>query len=168
MAEAKCELLAEAGASVRLRKRFDPTDAEDAILIVADVEVEEAAAIREFGRKNKILVNIVDKPAYCSFIVPAIVERGDLLIGISTSGQSPALAGWIRAKIELMIGPEYRILLEVLRNTREKVKQAIPSYEDRKRFYYRLFNQGFIERTRSSDPAVIEEQFWRELEKYQR
>jgi precorrin-2 dehydrogenase/sirohydrochlorin ferrochelatase len=69
----------------------------------------------------KVPVNIVDDPAHSSFVVPSLVERGDLLVAISTSGQSPALAKLLRQKLQKEIGPEYSSLLKLLGAVRKKV-----------------------------------------------
>lgn len=74
----------------------------------------EAAAVR-------IPVNVVDDPAHSSFIVPSVVKKKDLLVAISTSGKSPALARVLRQKLEKEIGPEYEGFLKLLGRVREKL-----------------------------------------------
>ncbi len=63
------------------------------------------------ARALGIPVNIVDDPARCDFILPSVVERGDLAIAVSTGGKSPALAKKLRTELEDAYGPEYAILL---------------------------------------------------------
>jgi precorrin-2 dehydrogenase / sirohydrochlorin ferrochelatase len=75
---------------------------------------QEAAA-------GRIPVNVVDDPAHSSFIVPSIVEKKDLLVAISTSGKSPALARVLRQKLEKEVGPEYEGFLKLLGRVREKL-----------------------------------------------
>lgn len=166
MAEEKAHLLQRAGANIRRSARFCPDEARGAFLIMADVETAEAKEIRDFGKCNQIFVNIVDKPQYCSFIVPAIVGRGDLLLGISTSGKSPALSGWIRRKLEHFLGEEIELLLKVLGKTRRRVREALPSYADRKRLYYDLFDGGILEVARTGDSEHIERTLWEKVEEY--
>ncbi|MDP2838486.1 MAG: hypothetical protein Q8O11_00395, partial [Syntrophales bacterium] len=82
-----------------------------------------------------IPVNIVDDPARCDFILPSVVERGDLSIAVSTGGRSPALAKKVRKELEAVYGPEYEILLEILGQLRGKViAQGRPSDENRAGF----------------------------------
>jgi precorrin-2 dehydrogenase/sirohydrochlorin ferrochelatase len=73
------------------------------------------------ARALGIPVNIVDDPARCDFILPSVVERGDLAIAVSTGGRSPALAKKLRAELEGAYGSEYARLLEILGELREKV-----------------------------------------------
>lgn len=84
------------------------------------------------ARRLGIPVNIVDDPARCDFILPAVVERGDLCVAVSTGGSSPALAKKIRGELETVYGPEYSILLEILGELRGKViAGGRPSDENR-------------------------------------
>ena len=156
--EEKANALTACGAAVRRSNSFDPGDARDAFLIVADVREDQAGEIAEFGDENRVFVNIVDKPRFCSFIVPAIVRREELLMAVSTSGLSPALAGWIREQLEREYGAEYGDLLHALGETREQVKKAIESYSDRKAFYRQLLDEGILEtaRTRGRDAVDLE------------
>ena len=76
-----------------------------------------------------VWVNSTDDPDRCSFIVPARVRRGDLIVAVSTGGRSPALASWIRQRLEQDIGPEYEALLEILASERERLQAAGESTE---------------------------------------
>jgi len=73
------------------------------------------------ARTLAIPVNIVDDPVRCDFILPSVLERGDLLIAVSTGGKSPALAKCLRKELEDTYGPEYGVLIEILGELREKV-----------------------------------------------
>ena len=77
--------------------------------------------IAQDARRRGIPVNIVDDPAQCDFILPSVVEQGDLQILVSTGGKSPALARKIREELEGLYGPEYAVLLSILGELREKV-----------------------------------------------
>ncbi len=168
MVKEKAEKLEKSGAVVRQRVSFTEEDAEDVFLIVADVEEDTAQKIRAFGERNRIFVNIVDKPMFCSFIVPAIVQQRDLLIAISTSGKSPALAGWIRERFEREFGPQYSSLLDVLGETRNDVKEAIERYRDRKAFYRELFETGILDLARLGDKEAVSLELRRRLEQFNR
>jgi precorrin-2 dehydrogenase/sirohydrochlorin ferrochelatase len=91
--------------------------------------------IADDARDLGILVNIVDDPTRCDFIVPSVLEQGNLTIAVSTGGSSPALARKLRADLEAVYGPEYAILLRIMGDLREKVivSEASPA-ENRERF----------------------------------
>ena len=95
----------------------------DGILIVVaatdDKEFNRRLSIS--AKKRGILVNAVDQPEDCSFIVPSIVRRGSLLIAVSTCGKSPALAKKIRSDIEVLYDDSYSIYLELLGNLRKAI-----------------------------------------------
>ena len=78
-------------------------------------------AVFKDAKKQGILLNVVDVPELCNFIVPSVVERGDLLIAISTSGKSPAMAKKIREQLEKKFGMEYAVFLDIMGKVREKV-----------------------------------------------
>jgi precorrin-2 dehydrogenase / sirohydrochlorin ferrochelatase len=113
-------------------------DYEDSCLVGAFLVIgatdDEAVngRIARDARALGIPVNIVDDPALCDFILPSIVERGDLTIAVSTDGRSPALAKKIRKELEALYGPEYAILLEILGELRRNViAGGRPSDENR-------------------------------------
>ncbi len=95
---------------------------EGAFLVIgatdrADVNEKVSQDARERG----ILVNIVDVPARCNFIVPSVFRRGDLLVAVSTGGKSPALARRLREEIEERYGPEYSTLLTIMGDLRGRI-----------------------------------------------
>lgn len=97
-----------------------------AALVVGATDDEKTNAIISLDARNKgIPVNIVDDPQKCDFILPSIVEKGDLTIAIGTGGKSPALARHLREELESKYGAEYKIFLNILGNLRAKmVKNA--------------------------------------------
>jgi precorrin-2 dehydrogenase/sirohydrochlorin ferrochelatase len=92
-----------------------------ALVIGATDDEKTNTAIASDARNKGILVNIVDDPQKCDFILPSLVERGDLTIAISTGGKSPALARYLREEFETAYGEEYRILLDILGSLRAKM-----------------------------------------------
>ena len=77
-----------------------------------------------------VWVNGADDPEHCSFTLPSVVRRGSLLVTVSTGGRSPALARWLRQRLEREIGPEYAVLLDLLATERETIKASGRSTED--------------------------------------
>jgi precorrin-2 dehydrogenase/sirohydrochlorin ferrochelatase len=92
-----------------------------ALIIGATDDEKTNARISSDARAKGIPVNIVDDPQKCDFILPALVQRGDLAIAIGTGGKSPALARHLREELEAVYGSEYEILLNILGNLRGKM-----------------------------------------------
>ena len=166
LAEEKARALDRAGAHVRRTSEFVPDEARDAFLIVAAVEdTAVSKQIKDFGEAHRILVNVVDQTEYCNFIAPAVVHRGDLMIAISTSGSSPALAKRIRRQLETQFGPEYGDLLQALGEIRPRVKERFSSFDDRKDFFSHLVeNLDLLETTRRQGLPEVRARIERALE----
>jgi siroheme synthase-like protein len=74
------------------------------------------------GEAVGVWVNSADDPAHCSFTLPAVARRGPISVAVSTDGTSPAMASWLRARFEELLGPEYEVLLGILREQREALR----------------------------------------------
>ncbi len=156
LAEEKAFVLQRAGAQVRRSTIFNPAEASEVFLMVAVVDNdEEGRKIRKFADQNQILLNVVDQIENCHFIAPAILEQGDLLIAVSTSGKSPALASRIRGELEQQFGPEYADLLNALGEIRSLVKQRFRSFEERKGFYHHLLEIDLLEAARDGGVEAV-------------
>ena len=94
------------------------------LVIAATDDPAVNRAVYQAGERERIWVNGADDPANCSFTLPSVVRRGDLQIAVSTGGRSPALASWLRRRLEGEIGPEYSDLLEILATERDGLKAA--------------------------------------------
>ena len=135
----KLTLLAEAGAIRHRRRRWRSADLKEPFLIIAATNDRKAnAEVAHRVDSDCRLINIADDPFRCSFITPAIMTRGDLIIAISTSGQSPALAKRVRQELERSFGAEYGKFLKLLGQVREQVQSRIPSIAQRRRILQRL------------------------------
>ena len=96
-----------------------------ALVIGATDDEKTNLVISQDAREKGIPVNIVDDPQKCDFILPSIVERGDLVIAIGTGGNSPALARHLREELESRYGEEYEIFLRIMGSLRlQMVKNA--------------------------------------------
>ena len=95
-----------------------------ALIIGATDDEKTNALISSDARSFRIPVNIVDDPQKCDFILPSVVERGDLTIAIGTGGKSPALARHVRKELEAKYGVEYGILLKILGGLRRQIKNS--------------------------------------------
>src|SRR5437899_9242219 len=87
-----------------------------------------------------MLVNVVDVPPLCNFILPAIVRTGPLAIAISTAGASPALAKRMKREVSDLFGSEYAELAVLLNDARGWAKATLPTYQDRKEFFESIVN----------------------------
>ncbi len=87
-----------------------------------------------------MLVNVVDVPPLCNFILPAIVRSGPLAIAISTAGASPALAKRMKREIAEEFGEPYARLAVILNDHRGWAKATLPTYQDRKEFFEGIVN----------------------------
>ncbi|HCU53283.1 MAG TPA: uroporphyrinogen-III C-methyltransferase [Gammaproteobacteria bacterium] len=102
-------------------------------------QVAEAAASRN------IPVNVVDRPALCSFVFPSIIDRSPIVVAISSAGASPVLARHLRAKLETIIPASYGKLAELARRFREKVKNKFRTTDDRRRFWEKVLEGPIAE-----------------------
>jgi precorrin-2 dehydrogenase/sirohydrochlorin ferrochelatase len=120
--------LAASGKVLQVPALFQDAHLANAHLVFAatnDLAVNRAVA--QLCRKKGILVNVAAPPEESSFIVPSVVERGDLVIAISTSGASPALSKSIRQELEKRYGPEYGLLLTRLAAVRKRLHDGVGS-----------------------------------------
>ena len=110
--------LAEDGKIFWHQRAFHPRDLDGMTLAVAAVSKDVARLVYEEAQIRGVLVNSVDDPQNCDFYYPAVVNRGDFQIAISTAGHSPALAQRIRMHLEQQFGPEYTEWIQQLGEAR--------------------------------------------------
>ena len=116
------ETLTTEGRIHRIDNDYDASHIRDAFLVVGATDRDDInAQISSDAQKRNILVNIVDDPEKCNFILPSLLRQGDLSIAISTGGKSPALARKLREDMEELYGPEYKTLLDILGKLRGKI-----------------------------------------------
>ena len=136
------EALAREG-SIRWERREygGPADLEGVFMVIACTDFTEInIAIYEDAEARAMLVNIVDVPPLCNFILPAIVRTGPLAIAISTAGASPALAKRMKREVAALFGEEYAQLAVMLNDVRGWAKGTLPTYQDRKAFFEAIVN----------------------------
>ncbi|MBI4685532.1 MAG: bifunctional precorrin-2 dehydrogenase/sirohydrochlorin ferrochelatase [Nitrospirae bacterium] len=113
-------------------RKYKQGDLKNAFLVVAatdDNEINE-----KVFEESAHLINVVDMPLLCNFIVPSVVRRGPLTIAISTSGISPSLAKTIRKELERLYVPGFAKSLNKLRQVRREAIAEIRDKTDRERF----------------------------------
>ncbi|MBV9605318.1 MAG: bifunctional precorrin-2 dehydrogenase/sirohydrochlorin ferrochelatase [Solirubrobacterales bacterium] len=129
--------------SIRWHRReyAGAADLEGALIAIAATD-DTALNIRVFedAEARAMLVNVVDVPPLCNFILPAIVRTGPLAVAISTAGASPALAKRMKREIGEMFGEPYANLAVLLNEARGWAKATLPTYQDRKVFFESIVN----------------------------
>jgi len=110
-----------------VEKEYASNDIQEAMLVFSCTEIEEInAQVSLDAKAHNRLVNVVDDPEKCSFIVPSIMEQGDLKIAVSTGGSSPIVARQVRAELETLYGSEMADYLSLLKHWRNKAKSDLP------------------------------------------
>jgi precorrin-2 dehydrogenase/sirohydrochlorin ferrochelatase len=104
-----------------------------------------------------VLVNVVDRPALCTFTVPATVRRGDLTLAIATEGRCPALAGILREELEGRYGPEYAELVSLFGELRKKMIELGWSGQRIRETLAGIYRDGVMERIAAGDQGLLDE-----------
>jgi uroporphyrin-III C-methyltransferase/precorrin-2 dehydrogenase/sirohydrochlorin ferrochelatase len=164
----KARLLADAGAVLRVvspdvepdlealavkqggevvRRGYESDDLKGAVLAIAATDDETLnAAVSADAQALGIPVNVVDAPALCSVIFPAIVDRSPLIVAVSSGGDAPVLARLVRAKIETWLPAAYGRLAQLGKVFRARVKSRFPDVRERRIFWEGVFQGGIAER----------------------
>jgi siroheme synthase-like protein len=123
------------------RRPYEPADLEGTFMVIASTDDTDVnIRVYEDAEARAMLVNVVDVPPLCNFILPAIVRSGPLAIAISTAGASPALAKRMKREIADAFGEPYARLAIVLNDARGWAKATLPTYQDRKAFFEGIVN----------------------------
>jgi precorrin-2 dehydrogenase / sirohydrochlorin ferrochelatase len=157
-AEPELQKLASEGSIEWLRREYATGDLEATfIAIAATNDTDVNIAVYEDAERRAMLVNVVDVPPLCNFILPAIVRTGPLAIAISTAGASPALAKRIKRQIAEEFGEPYARLAVMLNDARGWAKATLPTYQDRKAFFEGIVNgdPDPVELLRAGDEAAV-------------
>ena len=139
------------GALRWLSRPYGPGDVRGYRLVISATDSTEVnERVYRDAEAEGIMVNVVDVPPLCRYIVPSIVRQGDLCIAISTGGKSPALAKKIRGQLEGAYGPEYAELLDLLGAYRPRMKAAYPDEtETRARLWTSLVESDLLDLLRA-------------------
>ena len=107
---------------------FEDLKEKDLVIVAVD-DINLQKQIYEYCKDKKIPVNSVDSPKFCSFIFPAYIKKADLIIGVSTSGKAPALAGKLKKTLEECLPENIEVILDQL----EEIRKKLPKGKERQK-----------------------------------
>ena len=110
-------------------------------------------------------MNVADRPQFCDFIMPAIIDRDPLVIAISTGGASPILGRMLKARLETVIPAAYGRLADLMGGFRDAVGKAIASPIQRRRFWETVLEGPIAERALSGDESTAAAELTRVIER---
>ena len=142
---------------VLIKKEYEECFLDGALLVIAATDNEAInKKVTLDAEKRNIIVNVVDYPERCSFIVPSTINRGDLCISISTGGASPAVAKRIREELEAVFGKEYEEYLDLLTKMRSLAMTTVEDDAKRRRILQRLAEKDIFDIVRVEGVEVAE------------
>lgn len=145
--------LADAGAVHWRARDYQPGDLRGAALAYASTrDPERIALLRDEAARERVLLNVIDVPEACSFIAPAVVDRGVLQVAICTGGASPLLAARLRRELDGQLGPEYGPLVEIL----GAVRRALGPDPARSAILAALLDSPLLELLRRGDRTAVD------------
>ena len=152
----KLRKLAESG-DIRLKRRtYQSSDLAGMFLVIGATDDDALnRRVHSDAQRQNMLCNIADRPAVCNFILPAIVNRGDLIIAVSTSGKSPAFAKKLKKHFEKEFGEEYETFLRLMGAIRKKLLKKSHQPEAHKPLFERLISGNLPEMIKTGETAGI-------------
>jgi uroporphyrin-III C-methyltransferase/precorrin-2 dehydrogenase/sirohydrochlorin ferrochelatase len=147
--------LVEAGRIRYQQARFADQQLSGACLVIAatnDLQVNTAVSLA--AQANNIPVNVVDAPALCTFTMASIVERSPIVIAISSEGNAPVLARYLRSKIETMLPAGYGRIAAIAGEFRDKVKSKYATSQARRIFWEGVLQGPIVERILAGQEAA--------------
>lgn len=139
------------------QRTYRSADLDGMFLVIGATDDETLNhRIYEDAKRLNILCNIADRPEVCNFILPAIVNRGDLIIAISTSGKSPAFAKQLRLEMADRFGEEYAEFLTLMGAIRKQLLKEDHAPEAHKPIFEQLIFRGLIDLMRNEDRPGID------------
>jgi precorrin-2 dehydrogenase/sirohydrochlorin ferrochelatase len=146
------EAMAAQGLIRFLREDFSPGHLDGMSLVIAATnDFSTNTSVSTAAQARGLPVNIVDQPDLCSFVVPATIRRGELILAIGTGGRSPALAKKVRQNLEKLYGPEYGPYVELLGAIREKVLACRRDHPENLSLFTRIVSSPLLALLNSGD-----------------
>ena len=116
------------------------------LFFCAAESLEDGKAFWKLAHEARVPINVADEPELCDFIMPSIIDRGPLVIAISTGGASPVFARMIRARLESMIPSAYGRLVAFAGSYRERLSRSVGNIVLRRRFWERVLEGPIADR----------------------
>ncbi|PRR82210.1 precorrin-2 dehydrogenase/sirohydrochlorin ferrochelatase family protein [Clostridium vincentii] len=159
----KIKVLADNSVINYIKDRYDKSYIEDIYIVVASTnDFKVNNQIFRDCSERRILVNIVDDPKNCSFIVPSKIKRGDLTIAISTNGKSPTLSRCIRENLEKIYDEDYETFLNILGDVRQEVMGKFKDYSKKKEIFNVIMKRDYLTKLKLFGEDIVRE----ELDEY--
>lgn len=150
------ELVAQNNGELHERE-YQTSDLNDCVIAIAATDIETLnEQISADAQARNLPVNVVDSPALCTYITPAIIDRSPLVIAISSGGESPVLARLIRAKLETLIPTSYGRLAQIASSWRDRVKARFDDGDSRRRFWEKILQGPAAELALNGQEAAAE------------
>ena len=151
------QALVDTGTITYIQRSYQDGDLEDAFLVIAatdDVAVNQAVWAE--AKTHGCLINVADDPEHSTFILPAILQRGEMSVAVSTGGGSPALARRLREQLEDIIVPEYGMLTELLAELRSELITSFSPGKARQQAALRVVDSDILHiiQTQGKDAAL--------------
>ncbi len=148
--------MAHKGRVVWERRDYRSDDQAGMFLVIGATDVETLnRRIQQDAEAAGRLCNIADQPERCNFVLPAVIQKGDLMIAVSTSGKSPAFAKHLRRLLEGQFGPEYAIFLDLMGAVRQRLLAEAHAPEEHKPIFEQLISRGLLDMIRRDDRPAI-------------
>ena len=163
-ADRKADALRRCGADVVQIATFDPAALDRcAIAIGAEAAEQDIAALVEAAGSRGIPVNIVDRPALCSFITPAVVDRSPITVAVSSGGAAPVLARLIRARIEALVPPAFGRLAAIADEFKAEIRRYLPDTALRRRVLERALGGRVADLVAAGDEDGARQEMSRQI-----
>jgi len=156
------ELLAAENAITVRRAAYAPGSLFDLHLVLVFAATDSPTLNRRIADEARALgalVEIADSGDESDFQNMATIERGPIIVGLSTSGASPALAAHLRARLEKAVGEEYAVLAHWLAEARPLVRQRVPAQTERARLWHRILDSAILDDLRRGDSIAARKTF---------
>ena len=134
-----------------------------ALAVASGAAEDELAALSAAAQAAGVPVNVIDRPALCSYITPAIVDRDPLTVAISSGGAAPVLARLLRGRIEALVGPAWGRLAGLAERMKAETRQRLPETRVRRRMLERVFAGRVADLVLAGDEAAGEAEYRAEL-----